>query len=130
MAIGAIFMPKSAFLGNDFGLDVEARLLGDGGSLGWSVGMLPLMRVSRGSRARVNTFLGMLLPGTGVRKARGGPTELYFSWNIYPIDVRLGRYTALSWDGPRFGPSIPVDGSEVTLRLSSAITLSWLSISD
>jgi hypothetical protein len=129
---GLLVAPKSSFLGNELGLDVRVHLgrdfLPGSDELGAGVSLRPILRTSPDSRFATGTLVGTWLPEVGVRFPIEGPTELVLGWGFFPIDFRIGRYLALSWDGPVVGPIIPLDGGPVRTSVGTGLTVDLLGV--
>jgi len=131
---GLLIMPLEAFVGNEHGLDVRGHFARDyreetDGFTG-GVSFRPILRVSRDSRFSTGTFFGGLLPEVGLQFPTDQATELFFSWSYFPIDLRIGHYLALSWDGVTVGPTVPLDGDGVWVSIGTGLSFNLLSVSD
>ena len=132
--IGLFLMPADALVGNEHGLDLRASFSRDyrEGADGFIAGVAlhPFARVSRDSRFSTGTFFGVILPEVGLQFPVDTDPEMFFHWFSFPIDLRVGRYLALSWDGLGTGPVIPLDGSRVGLSVGTGLSFNLLAVSD
>lgn len=130
---GALFMPMQAVLGNEHGLDLRVGLgrdfRPDDASTAVTLALRPIAYVSRGSRFSTASTLGTILPEFGVQLSSDADDALFLHWHILPIETRLGRHLALSWEGVTVGPLISVDGP-TWFSFGTGLTLQALSISD
>jgi len=127
---GAAFIPKSAFVGNEVGLDIRMRFTHatsdnavDARSGSFAIGIRPTFRVARESRVRTASFFGALVPEMGLVLSKSRSPAVYLEWTPYPLGVRISRHMGFEWDTFRIGPILPLDGTRAGVSLSSAVSL-------
>ena len=130
---GMLLMPGQAVIGNEHGLDLRVGVgrdyRRDSTGTALSLALRPIAHVSRGSRFSTASTVGTLLPELGVLLSSGAEDALFIRWHVLPIDLRLGRHVALSWDGVTVGPLISFDGPTF-YTVGTALTLQGLAISE
>lgn len=127
---GAAFIPKSALVGNEVGLDVRMRFTHatsdspqDARAGSFSIGLRPTFRVARDSRVRTASLFGALIPEMGLTLSSNRNPAVYLEWTPYPLGVRVSRHMAFEWDTFRLGPILPLDGTRAGGSISTAISL-------
>ncbi len=90
-----LFGFNERLLGNELGVELGCERV-------WSaevetlVTMTPILRVATTHRVRTPSVFGIVLPEVGASLRADAPTQIFFRWSAFPIDIRIGSRLALA----------------------------------
>ncbi|MBS2020030.1 MAG: hypothetical protein JST00_44625 [Deltaproteobacteria bacterium] len=123
MALGLLFSPPGALLGNELGFDVDATVANDMAR----IGVRPLLRYSKGA-LRSPSLVGQYTPWlafTHADTADGPKNFVVVGWSLLPVDWRIGNALAIGFDPLRAGLMVDVGRGPNRAEISSSVVLRY-----
>jgi hypothetical protein len=84
--------------GNELGAELGAERIWIDGAAETQLSVTPILRVARASRWRTPSVFGVVLPEVGASLRPGLPSQIYFRWSVFPVDVLVVRRLAITID--------------------------------